>query len=173
MSLTEDMDYKTNVLQQEVEIDGIMFQELPDLHFGVINGQIAVFDFTEYIESNGIESMDYKKFMRLNKHYIETISKSYGKPTSMMFYQNTNGHILVAAELAFLFLAFVDPDMCLYFNSALAELMDNGISYSQSFIYKLAEERLPLDILKDIIKNKTDEQEQERDQQHTLDAAGI
>ena len=90
----------------------------------------------------------------MNKHFIETLAKASGKKTSELFFQNTNGHILVEAELAFIFLAFVNPDMFLYFNGLLTDAISDGVAYSHSYIYSLAAQRLPSEVLNDIIKER-------------------
>lgn len=151
------MDYKTTVLQKEIKTEEILLPEVADLKFGFLGQNRIVFDYTAYIEANEIAPIDYKVFMRANKHFIETLAKSNNKKTSEIFYQNGNGHILVAAELAFVFLAFVNPEMFLYFNSLLTDVITDGVAYSHGFIYSMATERLPSDILSGIIKERENE----------------
>ena len=114
----------------------------------------AVFDYTAYLETAELQPIDYKLFMRANKRFIEILAKSNNKKTSELFYQNTNGHILVAAELVFVFLAFVNPEMFLYFNSLLTDVVTDGVAYSHGFIYSMAAQRLPSEILGEIIKER-------------------
>lgn len=92
--------------------------------------------------------------MRVNKHFIETLAKSNDKKTSELFFQNTNGHILVSAELVFIFLAFVNPEMFLYFNSLLTDVITDGVAYSNGFVYSMAANRIPSDVLSDLIKER-------------------
>lgn len=148
------MDYKTNILSKELETKENMLPEISGLHFGILGEDKAVFDYTAYFEENGLQLIDYKMFMRLNKHFIEILAKPSGKKTSELFYQNTNGHILVAAELAFLFLAFANPELCLYFNGIVADAISDGVAYSNGFLYSMAAQRLPSDVLNDIIKEQ-------------------
>lgn len=148
------MDYKTNILKKELKTDEILLPEIEGLTFGIINEDTAVFDYTAYIKNNSLPSVDYKVFMRTNKHFIETLAKSVGKSTAELFFQNTNGHILIAAELTFLCLAFINPDLCSYFNSLLTDVITNGVAYSHGFIYSLAAQKLPNEVMQDIIKER-------------------
>ena len=154
MCLSKTMDYKTTILKEEVKTDEILLPEISDLNFGFLGEGKAVFDYTAYIETNKLPAIDYKVFMRANRHFIETLAKSYKKKTSELFYQNANGHILVAAELAFVFLAFVNPEMFLYFNGLLTDVITDGVAYSHGFIFSMAANRLPSDVLNEIIKER-------------------
>nr|DAE12681.1 MAG TPA: hypothetical protein [Siphoviridae sp. ctOCb13] len=147
------MDYKVTILKKEIPTEETLLPEISDLHFGILAENKAVFDYTAYIEANKLQ-IDYKVFMRMNKHFIEILAKASGKKTFELFFQNTNGHILVEAELAFIFLAFVNPDMFLYFNGLLTDAISDGVAYSHSYIYSLAAQRLPSEVLNDIIKER-------------------
>lgn len=151
------MDYKTTILSKGIEIKDALLPELAGLYFGTISPNKTVFDYTAYFEENEIKPIDYKIFMRHNKHYIETLLKANEVPTSEIFYQNNNGHILVTAELAFLFVAFVNPDMLLYFNNLLTEVITDGFTHSNGFLYSMAYQRIPSEILQDIIKERQNE----------------
>lgn len=148
------MDYKTNILTKELEVKEQILPEMKGLYFGMLSHDMMVFDYTAYIEENQLDNVDYKVFMRLNRHYIESLSKLTGTGTSNMFYQNTNGHILVADTLAFLFLMFINPEMLEYFTSLLAEAMSEGVVYTHGYIYTQAAQKLPTDILQSIIKER-------------------
>ncbi len=148
------MDYKTNILKEKITTDETLLPEVADLHFGFLSDNKAVFDYTAYLEANELPALDYRVFMRANKHFIETLAKSSNKKTSELFYQNTDGHILVDADLAFVFMAYVNPDMFLYFNGLLADVITDGVAYSHGFIFSMAANRLPSDVLSDIIKER-------------------
>ncbi len=148
------MDYKTNILKKELKTDEILLPEIEGLTFGLLDEDSAVFDYTAYIENNSLTPVDYKVFMRINKYFISSLAKSANKSTSELFFENTNGHILVAAELTFLFLAFVNPELCSYFNSLLTDVISNGVAYSHGFIYSLAAEKIPNEVMMDIIKER-------------------
>lgn len=148
------MDYKTNILNNELETKDRLLVEINGLYFGVLGENKVLFDYTAYFTENNITPIDYKVFLRYNKHYIETLIKPHNLSTAEIIYQNTNGHILIAAQLVFLFLAFADPEMLLYFNGLLTEVINDGITHSNGFLYSMAAERLPTDTLKDIIKER-------------------
>lgn len=146
------MDYKTTILKRELKTDEQLLPEFNGLHFGIMGEDRAVFDYTAYFEENGTQPFDHKWFMRANKRLIESLIDTSGRKTAELFYQNTNGHILVAAELVFLFLAFAEPELCRYFNGLLTDAITDGIALSNGFIYSQAAQKLPSDILSDIIK---------------------
>lgn len=148
------MDYKTNIITKELTTDVDLLPELAGLHFGIIGEKTALFDFTAYVDENKLAITDYKVFMRACKSFIETLAKNAGKQTSELFYQNTNGHILIAAELAFICIAFINPEMCIYFNSLLTDVISDGVAYSNGFVFSLTTDRLPSDVLSDIIKER-------------------
>ncbi len=110
------MDYKSNMLKSKAEINDQLISDFPEVYFGMLQDSNLVFDYSRYFEETGKEYIDYKIFMRANRHFIEHLVKESNKKTSELFYQNTDGHILVAYELVFLFLAFIDENICQYFN---------------------------------------------------------
>ena len=148
------MDYKTTILRTTLEVGEKLLPEFTGLHFGILGENSAVFDYTAYFEENELEPINYKTFMRLNKHFIEYIIQDSGKGTSQLFFQNTDGHILVAAELSFLFLAFVQPELCRYFNGLVTDAVTEGVAVSNGFVYSQAAQRLPSDTLSEIIRNR-------------------
>ena len=158
------MDYKINVLSKSVEITDEILGEVSGLFFGTVANDQVVFDYTEYFKNNELEFIDHKVFMRTNKKYIELLARVKGRKTSELFYQNTNGNILVAAELVFVFLAFSNPEMLIYFNGLISDVLTSGVAYSDGFVYHAAAERLPTEVLAEIIQNRMKEDE-EGDQQ--------
>lgn len=153
------MDYKTNILKHEAKVEEPVLAEVSGLLFGSIDTDKIVFDYTAYFEKNDIEPIDYKLFMRINKWYIDMMCKYKEIKTSELFYQNTNGHILVAVELAFIFLAFCNVEMFIYFNGLISDVITTGVAYSDGFIYSAASERLPTDVLAEIIKKRIPNEE--------------
>lgn len=164
------MDYKTNVLNKEVKVADEILGEVAGLFFGTLSNDQVVFDYTAYFEQNELEPIDYKVFMRTNKRYIELLAKVKGRNTSDLFFQNKNGHILVAAELVFVFLAFSNPEMLIYFNALVSDVVASGVAYSDSFIYAAASERLPTEVLAEIIKKRLKENEEGDKQQSDTDS---
>lgn len=148
------MDYKTTILNNGVEVKDAWLADIPGLYFGALSEDKAVFDYTTYIEENKLPESDYKVFMRLNRHFIEPLAKLSGRKTSELFYQNTDGHILIASELVFLCLAFVNSELLGYFNALVSDAITDGVAYSSGFVYSMAAHRLPSDILNEIIKER-------------------
>lgn len=132
-----------------------MFPEIRGLFFGYTEDGRAVFDYTAYVEANELQT-DYKSFMRLNKHFIEPLAEEEELSTSQLFFQNTDGHILIDGKLAVICLMFSDPKLLIYFTGILEKAMTDGIAYCHSYLYALASE-MPLEMLKDIIKESEDD----------------
>lgn len=148
------MDYKTTQLTHNVDVKDALFPEISGLFFGVLSKGRAVFDCTTYLIDNKLTDVDYKVFMRTNKHFIESLAKLNDISTAELFYQNIDGHILIASELVFLFLAFANQELLGYFNALLTDVITDGVAYSSGFVYSMAATRLPTDILQDIIKEQ-------------------
>lgn len=165
------MDFKTTILPNELETKEVLLQEFENLKFGILGDKLALFDYTAYIEAEGLPDINYKAFMRNNIRFIQIIAEYTGKSTSSLFFQNTNGHILVAAELAFLFLAYVNPELCAYFNSLLADVITDGVAYSQSFLYNKVYERLPSETLQEIVKERASNND--NDEQQSVNHSGF
>lgn len=151
------MDYKTTILNNGVEVKDTFLPDIPGLYFGVLSEDKAVFDYTAYITENNLNAIDYKAFMRLNKHFIEPLVETSGRKTSDLFYQNTDGHILIASELVFLCLAFVNSELLRYFNALVSDAISDGVAYSSGFVYSMAAHRLPSDVLSEIIKERNND----------------
>lgn len=164
------MDYKTNILSEGVEAKMQLLPEINGLLFAPVdNGEKILFDYTQYfIENTFLTPVDYKVFMRMNKMHIEQIAEDSGIKTSEMFYQNTDGHILVTIELSYLFLMFVNKELFLYFNNIIREVLTRGYSFSDSFIFTFASERLPDDALNEIMdmRKKNEERVQQQSDAH-------
>lgn len=148
------MDYKVNILNRELETQEGPFSEIQGLHFAMLNDRQALFDYNQYFIDLEINPIDFKIFLRLNKHFIENLIKANGLKTSEIVYQNTNGHILMDSQLLFLFVAFANPDMLIYFNSLLIDIINDGVGYSNSFVMNIASDRLPTKVLNEIIKER-------------------
>lgn len=148
------MDFKTNFLSNELKVTDNLLSEFTGLHFATVNEDTALFDYTAYIEENNLEPIDYKVFMRLNKHFIMSIVKLRNLDTSRLFYQNTNGHILVAGELVYLFLCFINPPLIEYLTSLITEILTDGFAVSNGYLYSNTLQRIPTDVLEEIIQSR-------------------
>ena len=158
------MDYKLNILSEEVRCEEELFPDIPQLLFGQLPDEALVFDATEYFSFENIEDGNWKSFSRANKKYITDISGYSGRETSQMFYQNKNNHILIVAELVMPFLCYFNSSMLQYFISIFFDLMKNGIAISDSKVFELAFERLDDAAINTILKyrNEADEKVEEQ-----------
>lgn len=158
------MDYKTNVLNVKLTADENLLLEIDGLRFAAYINDRVLFDYTAYFENTGIKPIDYKVFMRTCKHFIENFAKETGLKTSELFYQDKSGHIFVASEIVLIFLAFANPELLVYFNNLVGDAVSDGVAYSNGFAYKVAAQRLPDGVLKDIIQKRKEENEETTEQ---------
>ncbi len=148
------MDYKLNKLSNEVVCDTILYNDFPQLMFGKLKNDRMVFDATAYAAATQMEDVSYQVFSRINKRYIEAILKMEQAERGLLFFENTDGHILMDISLSYLYLGFINPDIYIYFNVIIGDAIENGMAFSDGFAVTLAMERLPINILNEIIKVK-------------------
>lgn len=148
------MDYKTITLNNQLECKEVLLPAFPELHFGDIAEDLTVFDSTAYYQERGLDEIDYRTFQRINKRYIESFIQYGEAKVSELFFLNKDGHILMNKELTFIFLAFAAPIFATYFNGLLGDLMANGVAYSDGYIMSLVTQRIPTNILKQIIEER-------------------
>lgn len=155
------MDYKITVLQKELELKNAPIEDFPDILFGVTPDNVSVFDATEYCQRTEENTQfNVRVFMRSYKPLIEGFITAGELDTSKLFYQNTDGHVLIHEQLVYLFLVFTNNVWLLYFNSLIADAINNGVAYSDSFIFGQTMARIPSDVLEKIIKSRKEEDEQ-------------
>lgn len=148
------MDYKVTTLKDQLECSEQALPDFPTLLFGTVPNGPLVFDSTAFYEANNIAEIDYKIFQRINKRYIEGFINNTELKASDLFFINHDQHILMNHELTFLFLAFAEPSLAAYFNGLIGEVMANGVAYSDGFVLSMASQRIPTDILQQIINNR-------------------
>lgn len=148
------MDYKTTTLDSQLECREQLISAFPELQYGDISDGLTVFDSTAFYAERNIEEIDYRTFQRVNKRYIESFVKYGDVKQSELFFLNKDGHILMNKELTFLFLAFAEPMIATYFNGLLGDIMVNGMAFSDGYIMALATQRIPTDILQQIINDR-------------------
>ena len=153
------MDYKTTSLTKAIKTEEQLVTEIPQLLFGSTEDGLPVFDATAFCEDVGIEGFNHKTFMRVCKPFIEGYVKNLKLNIAKLFYTNPDGHVLIAAELMNLFLSYADPRLLAYFDTILRDALENGVAYSLGFAIQSAAERVPTEILEDIIKQRNDEQQ--------------
>ena len=153
------MDYKTTSLSISLFAEDEFLPEYEALKFAMINENRALFDYTQYFKNIDAEEIPYKVFMRSCKREIENYIKSGILKSSEIFYEDANSHVFVAAELAAVFLSFVDSDIFLYFNKLIMDAMTAGVAFSNGFIYELTTSRVSTPVLKEIISDRIKKKE--------------
>lgn len=148
------MDYKANILDAQLECSEQALSDFPTLQFGTVPNGPLVFDSTAFYMANGTDEIDYRVFQRINKRYIDGFVNNTEMKGTELFFINKDGHVLMNHELTFLFLAFAEPALAAYFNGLIGEIMANGVAYSDSFVLSMTSQRIPTNILQQIITNR-------------------
>lgn len=150
------MDYKVTVMSEQVKCNKNGASNLPVPFFGVLPDGTKVLDMTAYNAENGTQKIDRQAFCRLCKNQIEGLINEGVAQRGKLFFLNTDGHELVCYDLAFLFLSLVDSSVLAYFHQMLDECLTSGIAFSDAFITSMASQRIPTDILQQIIDSRKD-----------------
>lgn len=154
------MDYKISVLPQAIELKDSLIDDFSDLLFGTTPDGTPVFDATEYCNRVETESQfNARVFMRNCKPFIEGFIKAGELDPSKMFYQNTDGHLLIHEQLVYLFLMFTSNVWLIYFNSLISDVINTGVAYSDSFLLKQAIQRIPSDVMEKIIETRKEDEQ--------------
>ncbi len=147
------MDYKLNILAKELKCEELGIPDIPTLKFGKLENEKIVFNATAHLKEIGRE-VDYRDFSRAMRFWIEQLAKGYGLPISELFYQNPNGDQLYSEILVHIFLMFLDPEIIIYYNDLVDDVMANGMAFSDSFVLELAKTRLTPDLIKVLNDNR-------------------
>lgn len=158
------MNYKVNQCDKPIECNTIRFSELPSLLFGKIslaNKEVEVFDASEYCKSMG-GKLDVYKFMQTNRIYIDRVVYNNNLDVNNLFFVLPNQKILILSEIVIVFLISINPEMFLYFIDMMLDLLGNGIVVSDKKIMELVMDRVPNDILKQIMDSRNECNEQDK-----------
>ncbi len=158
------MNYKLNVLKKKVKCSERPFSEIP-ISVGTVGDGQSVFDIDQYCEEAGVEVEDWKIFTQRHRLYIERYAARAEKKTSELFYQNTDGHILMDLSLVFIYLIYKDDDLSAYLFSLLTDVLSDGVCFSDTYVVELAAERLPEEVVRRMFGKVKQEDEDESEEQ--------
>ncbi len=147
------MDYKLNILNEEIKCEEVGIPDLPALKFGRLDDGTLLFNATLYMRTIDLEC-DYRTFSRSMRFWIESMASGYGVKVTDLFYQNPNGDQLFHEILVYLLIMYTNPDIIVYFNDVVDDVMTNGIAFSDSFVMELASTRLTPDLLKTLVNER-------------------
>ena len=142
------MDFKLNILDSRVVCDKSYVEDFPDVLFGETKTKNVLFDSTHYLMQKNMDNVDWRVFSRTLKPYIEQIAKTFELNRNLLFFLNKDGHILMQKELLWLFLAFADSNIFVYFYQLIGSAIEDGIAFSDGFAVRLASSRIPAEILR-------------------------
>lgn len=119
------------------------FGEFPDLLFCAGENNISYFDATHYIASRGNASVhSARAFSDLFTGWIEAAGKIYNLEREELFTIDPNdGHELVEASLALLFVAYVDPAFGIYMTDCMTQMLLEGFMCSDTYVMAQAHKR--------------------------------
>lgn len=125
------------------------YGEFPDVLFGRATNGSLYFDSTHYIAKQGDEKKHcVNDFNQKFRHWIEAISQAYSLPSDeIVFTDEATGHVLIEESLALLFVSYVDPDFCIYILERVSEVLQNGVSLSDTCVIHIIKERFSKDYL--------------------------
>lgn len=131
-----------------------IFEDIPALKGGIIVPDIEVFDATDFCEQEKLSEATYTSFYQSCKRYIDAKISTEQWTESTLFFQNTNGHLLINATIALVFLRYAYPDISTYFDNIVACCLINGAAFSDAFVMRLASNQIPDSDLQEIINQR-------------------
>ena len=148
------MKPKLTILSKQVECKTSIFEDIPTLRGGIIVPDIEVFDATDFCEQEKLSEVTYTSFYQSCKRYIDAKISTEQWTESTLFFQNTNGHLLINATIALVFLRYAYPDISTYFDNIVACCLINGAAFSDAFVMRLASNQIPDSDLQEIINQR-------------------
>lgn len=153
------MNYAITTLNQSVECNNIKYPDIPSLKFGTTPKGVGVFNVVEYCEQEDIE-FDTNKFLSSYRIYIDRLIKTdIIKADGILFVCKDN--VYMASGLEQLFLMYVNPELFLYFMQIIETTLTTGIFISDGMLVNLVADRVPNDVLTDIVKARNEQEEKD------------
>lgn len=153
------MKYKIVTLNKDVDCSEIKYPDTPSLLFGILpSNKLPVFDATKYCNDKNI-NFDLQTFTNLNGIYIDRLISDNTINSSGFLFVTPKQHLLMANGLELIFLAYADSNMFSYFLQTLEDALKDGIAISDSRITQLIVERVPNEVLNDIILTRNESEE--------------
>jgi len=109
--------------------------EFNDLLTGIDDStEIIYFDATNYIETQGKEGKSVDHFLFTCSIFWRGVIDSFKLEPDETLRENQQGHILINAQLAFLFLSYMDPSLLGYIFMKMQAMLIDGVVFSESYI---------------------------------------
>ena len=123
------------------------FPEFPDLLFGTsIDKSIQYFDASDYLNKQGLSAYSVDDFLRNYFHPISALVNAYELEKNRVCILNVEGHTLLDSNLVYLFISYINPDFLAHLNNRAHELFKYGICVSDTYLYRMAKDRLSPEI---------------------------
>lgn len=119
------------------------FPEFPNLLIGeATDKSIKYFDATEYLNKSGLTLYSAEDFLSNYFHPISALVNAYELDKNRVCVNNLEGHLLIDCSLIYLFISYINPDFLAYLNDRIDELLTQGFSVSDAYLFRAAKERL-------------------------------
>lgn len=155
------MKPKLNILTKQLNCDTLVFDDFENLKSGNINVNTDLFDATEFCKAEGVEEPAYYQFNTACQRHIAAKLKELNIKPSEIFYQNKDGHTLIHVALCLIYIRYVSENISAYFDSLVATCLLTGIAMSDSAILNMAANRLPDNVLQDMMTTRKNNNESE------------
>lgn len=154
------MRYKVTNLNKPVKCEEVKFPDIPLLKFGSTSSNTDVFDVTAYCSSMEID-FDFQKFSSSNNNYIDRLIQNKVVKADELVFIADSKQVLMAEGLDLLFLSYVNQDLYFYFSQIIEATLTNGFSISDGLLTRMVVDRVPNNILEDIVKNRNEQERQQ------------
>ena len=150
------MKYKIETLDEVVKCEDIKFPDIASLKFGTTPSKIDVFDVTAYCEDNKID-FDFQKFSSKHSYYIDLLIENKIIDANNIVFIAKGKQVLMVEGLEQLFLSYVNKELYFYFSQIIESTLENGFSISDGLLTRMVIDRVPSNILEDIVKSRNEE----------------
>lgn len=130
--------------------------EFPELLFCTAENGIRYFDATAYISAKGDgEPLSAGGFIEKMRFQVSAIAEEYGISPEELTLEDGDGHQLIEGSMCYLFLSYVNPQLCAYFNSMVDDVFSNGFTVSDSHLAAMIKNRTTPELCAQILGNGT------------------
>lgn len=128
--------------------------EFPQILFGTDEASNKTyFDATSYLQQLS-PSRPLTHFWNQYRPQILALCNAYHIAAEDVCKINEEGHSLIDGNFVYLFISFVEPDFLAYMCDRTHEILTQGISVSDTYLFQSVRNRLSSEVLKQIIENE-------------------
>lgn len=122
--------------------------EFPDLHTATNpDDGIVYFDASEYLEAKQRPNLSVDAFFHHFNFIHVSLTRIWELDPKKVVRVDPNNHILIDASFAYIFLCYVEPDFLSYCFLKIAEMFEEGVALSDTYIASQARQHLSKEVL--------------------------